>query len=180
MKLAISVAFATVVGAFACSHNQAPQTARAPTSTTPMQTALVAPAEPAKPPLAPGAASIPTEPRVAPPQAPALAPADDSPVSISSSFASPRPETLPAVAPDPVRDQSETSADAESVREIRALLAADKSLSATARQVTVIAAKGRVRLTGQVNTAEERAAVERAARKAANVIDVRNQLVVLQ
>jgi hypothetical protein len=50
----------------------------------------------------------------------------------------------------------------------------------SARQVTIIAAKGRVRLTGQVNTAEERAAIERSARKAANVIDVKNQLVVLQ
>jgi osmotically-inducible protein OsmY len=84
------------------------------------------------------------------------------------------------VATDPNRDQSETSADAESIREIRALLAADKALSPTARQVNIVAANGRVRLTGQVNTAEERAAVERAARKAANVIDVRNQLVVLQ
>jgi hypothetical protein len=180
MKLAMSVAFATVVGAVACSHNQAPQTARAPTSATPMQTAPVAPAEPANPPLTPGAASIPNNPQVAPPQGSTARTADDSPVTMSSSLASPRPETLPRVATDPVRDQSETSADAESVREIRALLAADKSLSDTARQVTIIAAKGRVRLTGQVNTAEERAAVERAARKAANVIDVRNQLVVLQ
>lgn len=179
MKLAISVSFAVVIGAAACSHNQPqPETARATPSPAPTQTALVAPA--AEPQLAPGAATIPREPQVAPPQAPALKPADDSPVTTSSSFASTRPESLPAVATDPNRDQSETSADAESVREIRSLLAADKSLSGTARQVTIIAAKGRVRLTGQVNTAEERAAVERAARKAANVIDVRNQLVVLQ
>ena len=79
-----------------------------------------------------------------------------------------------------MRDQPESGADAESIREIRALLAADKSLSKTARQITINAAKGRVRLSGQVNTAEERAAIERAARKAANVIDVKNQLVVLQ
>jgi len=180
MKLAMSVALATVVGAVACSHNQAPQTAHAPTSTTPMQTALVAPAEPVNAPLTPGAATIPNNPQVAPPQGSTPKTAADSPITTSSSLASPRPETLPPVATDPVRDQSETSADAESVREIRALLAADKSLSATARQVTITAAKGRVRLTGQVNTAEERAAVERAARKAANVIDVKNQLVVLQ
>lgn len=180
MKLAMSVAFATVVGAVACSHNQAPQAARAPTSTTPTQTALVAPAEPANPPLTPGAATIPNNPQVTPPQGSTARTAVDSPITMSSSFASPRPDTLPPVATDPVRDQSETSADAESVREIRALLAADKSLSATARQVIIVAAKGRVRLTGQVNTAEERAAVERAARRAANVIDVKNQLVVLQ
>ena len=68
----------------------------------------------------------------------------------------------------------------DKVAVIRALLAADKSLSTTARQITIVAAKGRVRLTGQVNTAEERAAIERSARKAANVIDVKNQLVVMQ
>lgn len=179
MKLATSVSIAVVVGAVACSHNQPPQTARAP-ATGAMQTALVAPAEPANPPLTPGATSIPEQPQVAPPQAPVVPPPDDRPVTTSSNFAAPRPDSLPPVAADPVRDQPETGADAESVREIRALLAADKSLSATARQITIIAAKGRVRLTGQVNTAAERAAVERAARKAANVIDVKNQLVVLQ
>jgi len=84
------------------------------------------------------------------------------------------------VASDPTLDKSQTSADEESVREIRALLAADKSLSATARKITVIARSGRIHLTGQVNTAEERAAIERAARKAANVIDVKNQIVVLE
>jgi osmotically-inducible protein OsmY len=71
-------------------------------------------------------------------------------------------------------------ADQESLREIRALLAADKSLSPTARKVTINVRKGRVRLSGQVNTAEERAAIERSARQAVNVIDVRNELVVLQ
>jgi hypothetical protein len=180
MKLTTSVSLAGVLGLVACSHHQAPQTARAPASTTPMQTALVAPAEPANAPLSPGAATIPGNPQVAPPQAPAPSPAEARPIATSSNLASPRPDSLPSVPMDPVRDQPETSADAESVREIRALLAADKSLSTTARQITIIAAKGRVRLTGQVNTAEERAAVERAARKAANVIDVKNQLVVLQ
>jgi hypothetical protein len=183
MKLATTVSFAAVLGVVACSHNQAPQTARASASSPPMQSTLVAPAEPAEPanaPLSPGAASIPGNPQVAPPQGPALSPAEQKPIATSANLASPRPDTLPSVPADPVRDQPETSADAESIREIRSLLAADKSLSATARQITIIAAKGRVRLTGQVNTAEERAAVERAARKAANVIDVKNQLVVLQ
>ena len=179
MKLASTVSIAFVFGAFACSHNQAPQTARAP-STGAMQTALVAPPEPANAPLTPGATSIPNEPQVAPPQAPPVQPAEKLPVATTASLASPRPESLPQVAADPVRDQPETSADAESIREIRALLAADRSLSATARQITIVAAKGRVRLTGQVNTAEERAAIERAARKAANVIDVKNQLAVMQ
>lgn len=179
MKLATIVSISTVLGAIACSHHQAPQAARSP-STGAMQTALVAPPEPANEPLTPGAASIPNEPRVAPPQRPAVQPAEERPVATSANLASPRPESLPPVAADPVRDQPETSADAESIREIRALLAADKSLSATARQITIVAAKGRVRLTGQVNTAEERAAIERSALKAANVIGVKNQLVVLQ
>jgi len=180
MKLTTTVSFAAVLGVVACSHNQAPQTAHAPMQTAPMQTEPAEPAEPANAPLSPGAASIPGNPQVAPPRAPAPSPAEEKPIATSSNLASPRPDTLPSVPADPVRDQPETSADAESIREIRALLAADKSLSATARQITIIAAKGRVRLTGQVNTAEERATVERAARKAANVIDVKNQLVVLQ
>jgi hypothetical protein len=145
-----------------------------------MQTALVAPPEPANAPITPGAASIPNEPNVAPPQSPPLQPAEKLPIATSPNLASPRPESLPPVAADPVRDQPETGKDEESIREIRALLAADKSLSTTARQITIVAAKGRVRLTGQVNTAEERAAIERSARKAANVIDVKNQLVVMQ
>jgi hypothetical protein len=179
MKLAAIVSVVVATGTFACSRNQAPQTARAP-STGATQTALVAPPEPANAPLTPGAASIPTDPQIASPQAPPTQPAEKLPVAKSANFASPRPESLPPVAADPVRDQPETGADAESIREIRALLAADKSLSATAREITIVAAKGRVRLSGQVNTAAERAAVERAARKAANVIDVKNQLVVLQ
>ena len=83
-------------------------------------------------------------------------------------------------ASDPALDTTESNEDRESVGEIRALLAADSSLSPGARQVRIVARKGRVWLRGQVNTPEERAAIERAARKAANVRDVRNELVVLQ
>ena len=180
MKLATTMLFAAVSGALGCSHSQPPQAARAtPASTLPMRNAVVATAEPANPPLTPGAATIPKD-QLAPPRAPAAKPADERPIATSPGFASPRPDALPPVAMDPVRDQPETGDDQESVREIRALLAADKSLSETARQITIVARKGRIRLSGQVNTAEERAAVERAARKAANVIDVKNQLVVLE
>jgi hypothetical protein len=169
-----------MVGALACSHNPAPQTAHATPATMPMQTALIATPEPANPQLAPGAPPIPKDAQVTPPRAPLSPPADESPVTTSSNLASPRPSSAPPVAIDPTRDAPQTSADVESVREIRALLAADKSLSSTARQVTIFAQNGRVRLTGQVNTAEERAAIERAARRAANVTDVKNQLVVLE
>lgn len=178
MKLATTVLIAALGGAVACSHHQPPRTAQATPATTPKQTALVVPPEPAKPPIVPGAASIPQAPATLP-YAPTSKPPAETPLTKSSSFASP-PASLPSPAVDPVRDQSETSNDAESVHEIRALLAADKSLSATARQVTIVARKGRVRLSGQVNTAEERAAVERYARQAANVIDVTNQLVILE
>lgn len=180
MKLANTVSLAVVFVAVACAHNQAPQTARSTPSNGPAQPALVASPEPANTPITPGAASIPNNPQVAPPQPPPVQPAEKLPIATSPNLASPRPESLPPVAADPVRDQPETGADAESIREIRALLAADKSLSTTARQITITAAKGRVRLTGQVNTADERASIERASRKAANVIDVKNQLVVLQ
>jgi hypothetical protein len=184
MKLAITVLIAAISGAVACSHNQPPRIAQAAPATTPtpvtVEPARSAPAANAEPTqLVPGAASIPKDPSVAPPYAPASKSTEDRPVT-SASFASPRAGSVPAVAPDPARDQPETSDDVESVRELRALLAADKSLSPTARQITIIARRGRVYLIGQVNTADERAAVERAARKAANVIDVTNRLVVLE
>ena len=179
MKLAHFVVLATIGCAAACSHEPQPKTAHKFT-TMPTQTALVAPPTSTDTQLTPGAASIPSDPQVAPPVAPAAKPADDAPITSSSSLASPRPDALPAVPIDPALNKPHGDRDEESVREIRALLAADKSLSATARKVTVEVRAGRVRLTGQVNTAVERAAVERAARRAANVIDVKNQLLVLE
>ena len=109
MKRIMTISIAAVA-AFACSHHQQPPPATPSTSAT--QTALVAPPEPANAPIAPGVAAIPSEPQVAPPKAPAVQPAEKLPVATSSNFAAPRPESLPAVAPDPVRDQPETSADA--------------------------------------------------------------------
>lgn len=179
MKLAHTVLLGTITCVAACSHAQEPRTAQAVPPTPPRQAPItVAGAD--EPQLAPGAPTIPSGPKVAPPIAPAAEPADETPVTSSSSLASPRPGSSPAVPVDPALDRAETSSDAESVREIRALLAADKSLSATARKVMITANNGRVRLTGPVNTAEERATIERAARKAANVVDVKNQLVVLE
>jgi hypothetical protein len=147
-------------------------------STLPTQTALVSSQDPGVS-ASPGAATIPTAPTVAAPVAPVTQSADEKPLI-----------TLPAAEPaagqqrqalvDTNRDKADTDADRESVREIRALLAADKSLTASAQQLVVVAKNGRVRLSGQVNTAEQRAAIERAARQAANVRDVRNELVVLE
>jgi hypothetical protein len=173
MQLSIAIFVSAAAAVVACSHDSRPEAVHAP-STVATQTALVSTAEPAPP----GALDIPTNnPRVGAPPAPAAP--QDVPLTPSSGVGDARPtSTSPAL--DPVLDKTETSDDRDSAREIRARLAADKSLSATARQVTINVDHGRVRLRGQVNTAEERAAVERAARKAVNVIDVRNELVVLQ
>lgn len=134
----------------------------------------------------PGAATIPSAPSVAPPVAPVTTSAEEKPL-VASPLSEPSPpvdELAPGkssqalVAPN--LDQAESEDDRESVREIRARLSTDKALARSARQVSVVAKNGRVRLSGQVNTAEQRAAIERAARQAANVRDVRNELVVLE
>ncbi len=187
MKLSISLALFALTAPLACSQERpAASPAAAPTGATlPTQTALVSAADPGAT-AQPGAATIPTNtPAVAAPVAPAPSPAAEKPLMPSSGAGTPRPTTadlVPGNAPplDPARDKAHSDADRESVSEIRALLAADKSLSATARRVTIVAQAGRVRLSGQVNTADERAAIERAARQAANVREVKNELVVLE
>ena len=175
MKLSIAALLCAATVVPACSRDSRPQTAQNP-STLPTQTALDSP-EPSPPP-GPG---IPTNPpEVAPPVAPAARAPEEVPLTASSGRGEPRPAAAGLVASDPALDTTESNEDRESVGEIRALLAADSSLSPGARQVRIVARKGRVWLRGQVNTAEERAAIERAARKAANVRDVRNELLVLQ
>lgn len=165
----------TAAGMLACAHEPPPA---APTpATLPTQTALVESA----PSSEPGLVSIPTNnPHVAAPVAPPTRAPEDVPLTPSAGNGEPRPVSAGPVTHDASLDKAESAEDRESVSEIRALLAADASLSSTARQVTVVARHGRVWLRGQVNTAEERAAIERSARKAANVRDVRNELLVLQ
>jgi hypothetical protein len=179
MKLSITVFLSAITGTLACSHGSRPETAHG-ASTAPMQTALVSPAQSGTQ-AQPGAPTIPANnPSVPTPDAPAAVATEGKPLTPPSAIASLRPESTQQVQTDPARDKATGDADQESIREIRALLAADKSLSSTARQVTIVAQRGRVRLTGQVNTPAERSAIERSARQAANVIDVRNELVVLQ
>lgn len=172
MKPTLIVLSSLTAVALACTHEPPPRTAQAP-STSATQTALVGTAEPGPTPIPTNAPAIPAP--VAPPPVVTTASLAQSPL-----VAAPPPSALPAVPHDPALDKVETDADAESVHEIRALLAADKSLSTTARQVTITARSGKVKLSGQVNTAAERASVERAARRAANVTNVQNDLVVLQ
>jgi osmotically-inducible protein OsmY len=81
---------------------------------------------------------------------------------------------------DPARDKPETAEDEQSIREIRALLASDRALAPISAQVTIAVRGGRVWLRGQVNTAGERAAIEKAARRAGGVLVVKNDLVVME
>lgn len=173
MKLVITV---LLCAAAACSRESRPQTAQAVgTTTSPLQTALVASPQP-------GAQGIPRDnPQVAPPQAEASPPADETPLTPASGLGGPRPTSAQVATPNnPALDHADSPTEQESLREIRELLARDQALSATARQVTIVVRDGRVWLRGQVNTAEQRAAIERAARQAAGVVDVRNELVVME
>lgn len=174
MKLAITV---LLCAAAACSRESRPQTAAPVTpTTTPMQTAMVVAA-----PGQPGEPGIPTNnPEVAPPTAQASPPPDETPLTPASAAGQPRATSAQLVPSNPQLDKADSPSEQASAREIRELLSADKSLSATARQITIVVRDGRVWLRGQVNTAQERAAVERAARQAGGVVDVRNELVVME
>ncbi|RYZ06871.1 MAG: BON domain-containing protein [Myxococcales bacterium] len=185
MKLPNVALFSALTLAAACSRESRSPAEPTAASTLPTQTALVSSTETGAS-AQPGAATIPTNaPSIPSPVAPPMTSADEKPLVPSSGVGAPRPsvDELPpgrsTQALDRNLDKADSESDRESLREIRALLSADKSLSTTARRVTVIAKDGRVRLSGQVNTAEERAAIERAARQAANVREVKNELVVL-
>ena len=109
----------------------------------------------------------------------------ETPLTPASGAGSPRAVSASLVSASPApterpRDTAESAQDQESIREIRALLASDKALSTTTSQVTIAARDGRVWLRGQVNTAEQRAGVERIARGAGGVLDVKNEIVVLE
>jgi len=117
------------------------------------------------------------------PLAPAAAPLpDEAPLTLTPASATgqPRPVAVALAPPEPAHDKAETIQDQESLREIREALAADKSLASTTSQVTIVVRDGRVQLRGQVNTAEERTAVEKAARRAGSVRDVKNEIFVME
>lgn len=176
MKLPIVAVLSAATLVLACSRESRPPAEPTTASTLPTQTALVGSTEPGTT-AHPGAATIPTNaPSIPAPVAPPTTSADEKPLVPTAPEPPPGQSTQ---ALDRNLDKADTEPDRESVREIRALLAADKTLSTTARRVTILAKEGKVRLRGQVNTAEERAAIERSARQAANVRDVRNELVVL-
>src|SRR5689334_14160409 len=64
-------------------------------------------------------------------------------------------------------DQSNTSQDIKITAAIRKAVVADKSLSATAKNVKIITANETVTLRGPVNTAEEKEKIEQLAQSAA-------------
>lgn len=177
MKLPIFI-LVGAASALACSRTSRPAhepSATAAPAATRVETAQVSESAPPTP-------GIPTNnPQVAPPP-PAVSPAAiETPLTLTpaSGVGAPRTASAQLVPSDPQRDKPDTASDQESIREIRALLAADRALAPIAARVSIVARSGRVWLRGQVNTPEQRAAIETAARRAAFVIDVNNELLVM-
>ena len=109
--------------------------------------------------------------------------ADEPPLTPASGVATSRGSPAPAQAQqtDPSAsdiDQGDSEADMVTTREIRQALLADNTLSFTAKNVIIITRDGRVTLRGQVNTLQERASVEKAARRVHTVKQVENELLV--
>ena len=178
MKVPITLVLCAA-GAIACAHDKPPRAATtsvAPTAQGRVETAQVSE-------YAPPAPGIPTNgPPVAPPAAPLAPPPDQTPITLTpaSGVGAPRTASAQLVPTELAHDKPASAQDQESIREIRALLAADQTLASIAPRVTIVARNGRVWLRGQVNTAEQRAGIERAALRAAGVIGVNNELVVME
>lgn len=73
-------------------------------------------------------------------------------------------------------DQSNSPEDIKMSAAIRKAVVADKSLSATAKNVKIITANEVVTLRGPVKTAEEKAKIEQLAQSAAGNAKIDNQL----
>ncbi|HYJ09854.1 MAG TPA: BON domain-containing protein, partial [Polyangiaceae bacterium] len=80
-----------------------------------------------------------------------------------------------AAAPTPM-DQGQNETDLKITQQIRQAVMADGSLSFTAKNVKIITQNGKVTLRGPVNTAQERSAIEAAARKVAGTAQIDNQI----
>src|SRR5215813_2946436 len=73
-------------------------------------------------------------------------------------------------------DQSNSSADLKTTQVIRQALMKDGELSATAKNIKVITANGRVTLRGPVKTAREKARIDQLAKSAAGRAQIEDQL----
>lgn len=74
------------------------------------------------------------------------------------------------------QDQSNTPEDLKITQAIRQAVVKDESLTMTAKNVKIITANGQVTLRGPVNSAEEKAKIEKLAKTAASEAKVDNQL----
>jgi len=124
---------------------------------------------------------------------PSQAPATSSPANPPPAAAAnpPKPvEPAPGAAPDNTKvnkrdtnsaaltpmDQNNNQTDLKITQQIRQAVMADGSLSFTAKNVKIITQNGKVTLRGPVNSAQERDAIDAAARKVAGAAQVDNQL----
>jgi osmotically-inducible protein OsmY len=73
-------------------------------------------------------------------------------------------------------DQSNDPKDVELTQKIRKVVVSDDALSMNAHNVKIISANGVVTLRGPVDSPEEKAKIEAAARQAAGASNVRNEL----
>lgn len=73
-------------------------------------------------------------------------------------------------------DQNNNQTDLKITQQIRQAVMADGTLSFTAKNVKIITQNGKVTLRGPVNSAQERDAIDAAARKVAGSTQVDNQL----
>ncbi len=73
-------------------------------------------------------------------------------------------------------DQSESPADRETTRRIRAIIVADDGLSSNAKNVKIVTNDGTVTLRGPVENEQERTRVAAAAQQVAGNGKVQNQL----
>lgn len=73
-------------------------------------------------------------------------------------------------------DQSNNTRDTKVSAAIRRAIVADKSLSATAKNIKIVTVNEAVTLRGPVNTAEEKSKIEELARSAAGNAKIDNQL----
>lgn len=180
MKVSLALCVCCV-GALACSREAPPPSAPAPVSAAPSPPPISRLEEAPVQESRPTEQGIPTPPAVPPPVAPPAAPTDQVSLTPASGTGSARRASAALVPATPARDdKAESAQDRESIREIRALVAGDPTVASTAPQLVIVARSGRVWLRGQVNTAAQRAAIEKAARQAVGVVNVKNELVVLE
>ncbi len=170
-------------GAVACSHTSRPPSS-ASSGAPPSPSGRVETAQVSE--YAPPERGIPTNtPPVTPPAPPVTPPPDQTPLTLTltpaSGVGSPRTTSAQLVpSPEASGDRGDNAQDQESIREIRAAMASDRALASVASQVTIVSKKGRVWLRGQVSTSAQRAGIEKAARRAAGVFSVNNELTVME